>query len=411
MKVLIVGNGGREYSLGKKVEQSPLVDQVYFAKGNGGTSDIGINIDIDPLEVMELADFAEKEGIDMTIVGPENPLDLGIVDEFKSRGLKIFGVDKKNAQFESSKDFTKNFLKKYNIPTAGFESFGDFKEAEKYLKTSKYPIVLKADGLAYGKGVFICDTYEDAIDSLKEIFSDEGFGDDLVVIEDFLVGKEVSSICLVSNNKIHPLPNVRDYKRIGENDTGENTGGIGCVTPVDDIADWEQEQMDEIVTMIEKGFEEGDYNYTGVLFIGYMITEDQVYVLEFNVRFGDPETELIIEKVQSDLFKHILDTVDGTIKPGDIQIDDKTYLGIVACSEGYPREFEKGNEITGIEDVEAIFVHNATKKVDGKYYNNGGRVLMVIGSGETLEEARAEAYKEIEKVDFDNMYYRRDIGQ
>lgn len=411
MNVLIVGNGGREYSLGKKISESSLVGDIYFAKGNGGTKSFGTNIDIDPLDIEALADFAEKEDITLTIVGPENPLALGIVDEFQSRDLKIFGVNKENSQFESSKDYTKNFLKKYNIPSAEFETFDNLDDAKAYLEDKDFPIVLKADGLAYGKGVFIPQTLEEGIENLEEIFSDEGFGDEKVVIEEFLVGKEVSSICLVSNNRIIPLPNVRDYKRIGDDDTGENTGGVGCVSPVEDIQDWEQQQMDEIVTMIEDGLEAGGYEYTGVLFIGYMITKNQVYVLEFNVRFGDPETELILEKVESDLLKHIMDTVSGSIQKEDIIINDNYYVGIVGCSEGYPRDFETGNEITGIDDVDAIFVHNATQEKDSKYYNNGGRVLMVIGCGDGLESARIQAYEEIEKVDFSNMYYRKDIGK
>lgn len=411
MNVLIVGNGGREYSLGKKISESFLVGDIYFAKGNGGTKSFGTNIDIDPLDIEALADFAEKEDITLTIVGPENPLALGIVDEFQSRDLKIFGVNKENSQFESSKDYTKNFLKKYNIPSAEFETFDNLDDAKAYLEDKDFPIVLKADGLAYGKGVFIPQTLKEGIENLEEIFSDEGFGDEKVVIEEFLVGKEVSSICLVSNNRIIPLPNVRDYKRIGDDDTGENTGGVGCVSPVEDIQDWEQQQMDEIVTMIEDGLEAGGYEYTGVLFIGYMITKNQVYVLEFNVRFGDPETELILEKVESDLLKHIMDTVSGSIQKEDIIINDNYYVGIVGCSEGYPRDFETGNEITGIDDVDAIFVHNATQEKDSKYYNNGGRVLMVIGCGDDLESARIQAYEEIEKVDFSNMYYRKDIGK
>lgn len=409
MNILIVGSGGREYSLGKKIKKSPLASNLYFARGNGGTTKFGVNIDIEETDIKKLADFAKNQQIDLTIVGPENPIALGIADYFQSKGLKIFAVDKKTSLFESSKDFTKKFLNKYDIPTAVHKSFKDGESAKKFLYDCEYPIVLKADGLAYGKGVFIAENYTKACESIDEIFAKNGLNESLVVIEQYLIGKEVSSICLVSHNRIIPLPLARDFKKIGHNDTGENTGGVGCVCPVEDIEKKDLDKMQEITQKIEKGLIDGDYDYTGVLFIGYIITDKGPYVLEFNVRFGDPETEAIMEKVESDILRHILDTLSGTIKKEDIKINDKHYLGVVACSKGYPRKYEKGYPITSLGDSEAVIIHCATKYENEKYYTNGGRVLMVIGEGDTPHIAREKAYNAIKKINFENIYYRKDI--
>lgn len=409
MNVLIIGSGGREYALGRKIAKSPLLENLYFLKGNGGCKKYGSIVDIEEDNIEKIVEFALEKEIDLTIVGPENPLSLGIVDEFQKNNLKIFGVDKYHSQFESSKEFTKNFLDKYDIPTAGYESFDSQEKALDYLRDLSYPTVIKADGLALGKGVFIVNDFEEAKTAIGEIFSEDGFGQNKVVIEDYLDGKEVSSICLVSNNKIVPLPFVRDFKKIGHGDTGENTGGIGCISPVDDLSEKELEQIQKITKQIQDGLEDGGYSYTGVLFIGYMITKDQTYVLEFNVRFGDPETEVLMEKIDSDLLAHLADTVDGRLDPSQIEINDNYYLGVVAVSEGYPRDYKKGFEISGLDLSDSLVIHNATLEKDGKYYTNGGRVLTVVASGSELESARQKAYEDLDKISFENMYFRKDI--
>lgn len=405
MKILIIGSGGREYALAKKISKSPLADKIYTAPGNYGMRDFGETVDIKATDYDRLIDFAKDKKIDLTIVGPENPLSDGIVDKFEENGLKIFGVNKANARFEASKDFTKKFLNKYDIPTAKSETFTDYESAKDYLKDITYPIVLKADGLCFGKGVFIAKDYDNAINYLDQIFDD--LNSKKIVIEEYLDGRELSSICLVSHNKIFPLEYARDFKKIFDGDKGENTGGVGSVTPVDDISDSNLEKIRMIHKKIEEGFIKEDIDYTGVLFIGLMIT-DKPYVLEFNVRFGDPEIEVILEKMESDLLSLILKTMDGSLKKEDIVFNDKSYLGVVLCSSGYPQAYEKNKEIT-INKSDLEVIHCATKYEDGKILTNGGRVLMVIAGDTTKQKAREKVYKNIGSIQFEGIYYRKDI--
>lgn len=408
MKVLVVGNGGREYSILKKLSKDDV--KLYAARGNGGTHKFAKNVDIDPEDIKGLVDFVKSEGIELTFVGPENPLCNGIVDKFKEEGLKIFGADAKGAKFEASKDFTKDFLIRNNIPTAEYKTFFSYEEANKYIEDIKYPAVIKADGLCLGKGVTIAQDKKEAQDALKEIFIDNKMNSDRVVIEEFLAGNEISVICMVSNNKIYPFEFSRDYKKIGEKDTGENTGGVGNIIPVDDISNELKTQINDVLKQISKGLENENFNYTGILFVGFMVT-DKPYVLEFNVRFGDPETEVIMEKLDSSLLDIIEKAIDGTLKEEDFKYNDNYYTGVMMVSGGYPRSYTKGYEITGLEDVkDSIIIHAGTEFKDGKFYTSGGRVLMVIGSGKTREEATKMAYKDVEKIKFKDAYYRKDVG-
>lgn len=407
MKILVIGSGGREYAVVKKISQSPLSDKIYVAPGNAGMKKYAeiVNINVD--EYDKLVKFAKEEKIDLTVVGPENPLADGIVDIFEDNGLVIFGVNKKNAQFEASKDFTKKFLNKYNISTAKSETFTNYDDAKKYLLDGEFPIVLKADGLFMGKGVFIAKNYKESLNYLDKIFNE--LKADKLVIEQYLNGKEISSICLVSHNKIFPLEFARDYKKIYDNDLGENTGGVGSLTPVDDLKEDEIKKIKEIQKQIENGFINENCDYTGILFIGLMLT-DKPYVLEFNVRFGDPEIEVILEKMKSDLLELILKTMDGTLNQDDILFDNNTYVGVVLCSKGYPGKYEK-NKVIEIKDGNYTLIHSATKEKDGEIVTNGGRVAMVISGGKTRQESREEVYKNIKDINFDGMYFRKDIAK
>lgn len=414
MKILIIGNGGREHAIGKKLTESKAKPQLYFAKGNGGTGKIGTNVDIEVMDFDGIIKFAKDEAIDLVVVGPEDPLCYGLSDELRKEGIQVFSVDKACAQFEKSKNFTKEFLEKYDIPTAKYGQFTDFDSALDFLKRQSLPTVIKADGLCLGKGVFIVHDLEEGERVLKEIFLDKIFGDqgETVVIEDFLAGEEMSLICLVSNNKIFPMETARDYKKIGEGDTGDNTGGVGCFSPGRPIAPENQVAIDEIVEKISKGFEAEGLDYTGILFIGFMIDDKGPKVLEFNVRFGDPETEVLLPRLESDLVEIIQKTNDHTLSAEDLKWRDRVALGVVMTSDGYPATSTKGVEITSLpEDREDRYIiHSGTKLEDGKLTTNGGRVLVVIGEGDNLEEARKKAYEYVDQVKCPALNYRKDIG-
>ena len=408
MKALVIGNGGREYSILKKLSKDGV--ELFAAKGNGGTSAFATNVDIDPENIDALVEFAKEKAIDLTIVGPENPLCLGIVDKFEEEGLKIFGVKKMGAQFEASKDFTKEFLVRHDIPTAKYATFFEYEKAMEYLDQVNYPIVIKADGLCLGKGVTIAEDKKRAEDALKDIFVEEKMNSDRVVIEEFLDGNEISAICMVSHNKIYPFEYARDYKKIGEGNTGANTGGVGNIIPVEDMSSELKDQIREILDEISVGLEKDNFNYTGILFVGFMVVE-KPYVLEFNVRFGDPEAEVIMEKLDSSLLELVEKAIDGTLKEEDFKYNEEYYTGVMMVSGGYPADYVKGYEITGIEDVKnSTVVHSGTALKDGKFYTSGGRVLMIIGHGKTREEATKMAYEDVEKIHFKDAYYRRDVG-
>lgn len=416
MKILIIGSGGREHALCWKIVKSIRVSKVYCAPGNGGTQEIAENIDINPHEIDKLLDFALKESIELTIVGPEGPLANGIVDKFKEKGLRVFGVNKKSAQLEGSKIYSKEFMEEYEIPTAKYRKYDDIDDAIKGLESFNYPLVIKADGLCLGKGVVICETKEEGIQALKSMMEERVFGTagESIIIEEFLEGIEASLLCLVSQGRLIPMESAKDYKQIYENDEGPNTGGIGCFSPsnIFDI-ELEREIKKEILSKIEVGLEYKYLEYNGVLFIGLMMTKDGPKVLEFNVRFGDPETEVLIPRLETDIVDVLQKTIDGNLRKEDLIWTDEKCVTVVATSKGYPGEYEKGKEIKGLEDIDEdiMIFHNGTIVKDGKTYTNGGRVISVTALGDSLEEARNKIYKNLDKIYFDGMYVRKDIGR
>lgn len=416
MKVLVIGSGGREHALCWKIAKSKKVEKIYCAPGNGGTSEIAENIDIKANELDMLLEFAMDNKIDLTIVGPEDPLVLGIVDKFEENGLKIFGPNRKCAQFEGSKEFSKKFMEKYDIPTAKYRSFTNYNDAIKGLEGFTYPLVIKADGLCAGKGVLISQTKQEAEATLKEILVDNVFGNEgnMVVIEEFLEGIEASLLCFVTNGKIIPMESAKDYKKIFENDLGPNTGGVGCYSPSPLFTNNLLAKIEtDILSKISYGLQLEQLDFKGILFVGFMIVDNEPKVLEFNVRFGDPETEVLIPRLQSDIVDLFLKTIDGTLDKNDLKWTDETCLTIVLTSKGYPGEYIKNHEITGINNLDKsiILFHNGTKNDNGKLVSNGGRVLSVTSLGDKIEEARTNIYNNVDKVYFNGMNYRKDIGK
>ena len=415
MKVLVIGSGGREHALCWKIAQSKLVSKIYCAPGNGGTGEIAENVNIKANEIDKLLDFALNNKIDLTIVGPEDPLVLGIVDKFEENGLKIFGPNKKCSKLEGSKDFAKGFMEKYDISTAKYRTFTEYEEAINGLNEFEFPLVIKADGLCLGKGVVICNTKEEAKKTLKEILKDKIFGNEgnKVVIEEFLDGIEASLLCFVTNGKIIPLESAKDYKKIYDGDLGLNTGGVGCYSPSPLFTEHLKENIkSDVLKKISYGLEKENLDFKGILFIGFMITNGEPKVLEFNVRFGDPETEVIIPRLKSDIVDLFLKVIGGTLEEKDLYWDEKSCLTVVLTSKGYPVAYEKGYEISGLNNLgESIIVfHNGTKYNADKLITNGGRVLSITSLGENLASARENIYKNINKVKFDGICYRNDIG-
>ncbi len=415
MKVLVIGSGGREHALCWKIAQSKLVSKIYCAPGNGGTGEIAENVNIKANEIDKLLDFALNNKIDLTIVGPEDPLVLGIVDKFEENGLKIFGPNKKCSKLEGSKDFAKGFMEKYDISTAKYRTFTEYEEAINGLNEFEFPLVIKADGLCLGKGVVICNTKEEAKKTLKEILKDKIFGNEgnKVVIEEFLDGIEASLLCFVTNGEIIPLESAKDYKKIYDGDLGLNTGGVGCYSPSPLFTEHLKENIkSDVLKKISYGLEKENLDFKGILFIGFMITNGEPKVLEFNVRFGDPETEVIIPRLKSDIVDLFLKVIDGTLGERDLYWDEKSCLTVVLTSKGYPVAYEKGYEISGLNNLgESIIVfHNGTKYNADKLITNGGRVLSITSLGENLASARENIYKNINKVKFDGICYRNDIG-
>lgn len=416
MKVLVVGSGGREHALCWKIVQSKRVSKVFCAPGNGGTEDISENIDIDVDEIDKLVNFALKESIDITIVGPEGPLVKGIVDKFKAKGLRIFGANKKAAQLEGSKVFAKKFMEKYNIPTARYRVYRDIDEATQGLEEFDYPVVIKADGLCFGKGVIICNTREEGLAALKHIMVDKAFGSqgNTIIIEEYLVGTEASLLCFVSQGKLFPMESAKDYKRILDGDKGDNTGGVGCFSP-NPLIDEDMKRIIQkgILKNIERGLEYEYLDYSGILFIGLMFTQRGPKVLEFNCRFGDPETEVLLPRLERDIIDIFQKTIDGNLREEDLIWSEKHCVTVVATSKGYPGRYEIGKEIQGLDnmDRDIILFHNGTKRVGNRLYTNGGRVLSLTALGDTLEDARNKVYENINKIKFDGIYYRKDIGE
>ncbi len=415
MKVLVVGNGGREHALAWKLRQSPLVTELYCAKGNAGIWQISKKVDIAPTDIKALAEFAHRERIDFTVVGPEAPLVEGIVNEFESRGLRIFGPSKEASLLEGSKAFAKRFMEKYEIPTAQYETFDDFDKAVRYVKDVGAPVVVKADGLAAGKGAVVCFSQEQAIETLDSFMKKEKLGKagKRVVIEEFLEGEEASYIVMVNGDSYVPLPTSQDHKRLLEGDKGPNTGGMGAYSPTPVITPQVESRIkEEIIERTLKGLKSEGIFFRGFLYAGLMITSEGPKVLEFNVRLGDPEAQPILMRVKGDFLKSLVEFYEG--KGINLEEDERWSLDVVIASKGYPQAPEKGKVIYGLEEAQklenVIIFHAGTTLKDGKVVTNGGRVLNVCAYGNTLGEAKERAYEAVSKIRFEGMQFRRDIG-
>lgn len=414
MKVLLIGSGGREHAIAWKLAQSDTVRKIYCAPGNGGTATEDKCENVNITEIDELLRFAEKNSIDITFVGPEAPLIKGITDKFKEKGLKIFGPSERAAMLEGSKAYAKEFMKKYKVKTAAYEVFEDYKTAEEYLQNCHFPIVVKADGLAAGKGVAICNSYEEAKEAVesfmvKDIF--KGAGKKLV-IEEYLKGFEASILAVTDGKSIIPMLSAKDHKTIYENNEGPNTGGMGAVAPNPNFTNEMFESFkQDIMAPTLMGIIEENMDYVGIIFFGVMINEKGVYLLEYNVRMGDPETQAVLPLMESDFMDVINNALNGTLYNTEIAWKDKCSCCVVAASEGYPVEYNAGFIINGTEKAKGrVFIAGA-KKRDKELLTSGGRVLCVNCIGNTLEEARSKAYEEIEAIDFKGIYYRKDIGK
>ena len=417
MKILVVGGGGREHAIVKKLAQSKKNPKIYVAPGNAGTEEIATNVAISVMDFDSLADFAKKEKIDLTVVGMDDPLVGGIVDRFESEGLRVFGPRKNAAILEGSKAFSKDLMKKYGIPTAAYENFNDPQKAIKYLETANYPIVLKADGLALGKGVLICKTFEEAKSGIEELMIDKSFGDagNTIVIEEFLQGREVSVLSFVDGTHYALMTSAQDHKRAKDGDEGLNTGGMGTFSPspfyTEEVDRYCKEHIYQktVDAMRAEGRE-----FKGIIFYGLMLTKSGVKVLEYNARFGDPETQVVLPRMENDIIDVFEACIDGCLDKIDLKFEDNAAVCVVLASDGYPLKYEKGKKITGLENFEGktdIFAfHAGTKKVNGDVLTNGGRVLGITATAPTLKEARDKAYEATKLVDFENKYMRNDIG-
>ena len=415
MKVLLIGSGGREHALVWKIAQSHMVSKVYCAPGNGGTSLVAENINIKANDIDGLLEFAEENKIDLTIVGPEEPLVLGIVDSFEEKGLKIFGPNKSSARLEGSKEFSKEFMEKYNIPTAKYKSFKDYDKAIDGLEEFDYPLVIKADGLCLGKGVYICSEKKDAIEALDETLKYNKFGKEgrTIVIEEFLDGVEASLLCFVAGNRIIPMESAVDYKKIFDGNKGPNTGGIGSYSPSPLLDDRLKNTIKkDLLGPIELGLKSDNLEFKGILFIGLMIVGDIPYVLEFNARFGDPETQVLMPRLKSDIVDVFLKTLDESLEEEDVKWDERPSLAVVTTSKGYPSDCATGFEISGLDslDEDILVFHNGTRFENKKLLTNGGRVLSITALADSLDQAREKIYYNIEKLNYDGIYYRKDIG-
>ena len=419
MKVLIIGNGGREHALGWKAIQSPLVNHVFIAPGNAGTElEQGLtNIDIKPTDIDGLLAFAQNEYIDLTIVGPEAPLVLGIVDRFRDAGLKIFGPTQAAAQLEGSKAFTKDFLARHHIPTAEYQNFTEIEPALAYLHKKGAPIVVKADGLAAGKGVIVAMTLQEAEDAVQDMLSGNAFGDagHVVVIEEFLDGEEASFIVMVDGEHVEPMATSQDHKRVGNGDTGLNTGGMGAYSPAPVVTDDVFNRvMEQIIYPTVNGMATEGNIYTGFLYAGLMIDKQgNPKVIEFNCRFGDPETQPIMMRLQSDLIELCLAAIDGELDCVTSKWSKKSALGVVMAAGGYPNEYQIHDEITGLPQHDSSICkvfHAGTILKQGKVYTQGGRVLCVTALGDSVSEAQEKAYQQIAHIHWNNCFYRNDIG-
>ena len=419
MKVLIVGSGGREHAIAWSVAKSPKVDKIYCAPGNAGISEYAECVSIGAMEFEKLADFAEEKQIDLTIIGMDDPLVGGVVDVFEARGLKVFGPRKNAAILEGSKAFSKDLMKKYNIPTAGYENFDDPQKALEYLRTqAKFPIVLKADGLALGKGVLICNSLEEAEAGVKEIMEDKKFGSagNTMVIEEFMTGREVSVLSFVDGKTIRPMTSAQDHKRAKDGDQGLNTGGMGTFSP-------SPFYTEEVDTFCKKYIYQPTVDamaaegrpFVGIIFFRLMLTEEGPKVLEYNARFGDPEAQVVLPRMKTDIIEVMEACVNGTLDQVELEFEDNAAVCVVLASDGYPVKYEKGIPMYGFEnfkDKEGYYCFHAGTRFDGdQIVTNGGRVLGITATGKDLKEARKNAYEATEWIQFSNKYMRHDIGK
>lgn len=417
MKVLIVGSGGREHAIAWKVAQSPKVDKIYCAPGNAGIAEYAECVDIAAMEFDKLVAFAKEKEIDLTVIGMDDPLVGGVVDAFEAEGLRVFGPRKNAAILEGSKAFSKDLMKKYHIPTAAYETFSDPEAAEKYLETAKFPIVLKADGLALGKGVLICNTLEEAKEGVKTIMLDKKFGSagNEMVIEEFMTGREVSVLSFVDGKTIKTMSSAQDHKRAGDGDTGLNTGGMGNFSP----SPFYTEEVDKFCKKyiyqptVDAMAAEGR-PFKGVIFFGLMLTPDGPKVLEYNARFGDPEAQVVLPRLKSDLVAVMMACVNGTLDQTDIEWDDGAAVCVVMASGGYPKQYETEYPISGLDEVakldDVVVFHAGTKDSEQGIVTSGGRVLGVTALETDLESAIARAYQSVKLIHFQNAHYRTDIG-
>lgn len=414
MNILVVGGGGREHAICWKLSNEADVEKIYCAPGNAGISNVAECVSIGDSDIEALLQFAKENEIDLTIVGPEVPLVAGIVDEFEKENLKVFGPNKKCAQLEGSKAFSKDFMIRHNLPTAKYKEYTDLYKAIAEIDEFGYPVVIKADGLAAGKGVVIPENREDAIETLKEMMADHKFGHagDKIVIEEFLTGVETSILAFVDNNTVVPMVSAKDHKKVFEGETGLNTGGMGTFSPseiyTDELA---KEIQEKILDKTLEGFKKDNLEYKGILFVGLMITEEGPKVLEYNVRFGDPETQSVLFRLNTDLSKIMTAIIDNNLKNIEINYSKEEAICVMLTSGGYPEAYEKGKVITGLENLDSDIVvfHSGTKFNGEDIVTNGGRVIGITAKGSSVKEASDKVYDNIKKINFEGMHYRKDI--
>jgi phosphoribosylamine--glycine ligase len=417
MRVLVVGSGGREHTLVWKLSSSPLVDKLFAAPGNAGMAELAECVDIKVEDLSQLADFAERNSVDLTVVGPELPLTLGIVDEFERRGLKILGPTRAAAEIEGSKVFAKQFMKKYHIPTASFKIFDKPEEAAEFVKSSEMPLVIKADGLAAGKGVVIVEDASSAISTIQKMMVDKVFGEagSRILVEDFLTGEEVTMLAFTDGENVSPMLSSQDHKKIFDGDRGPNTGGMGAYAPTTIVDDKLAKRIyEEILESTVAGLKREGRIFKGILYAGLMLTDLGPKVMEFNCRFGDPETQVILPLLKSDLAEIFLSIADGELSLQDVEWDDNFAVCVVLASAGYPGKYERDKDISGLNRVkqmqDVLIFHAGTKRHGGRIFSNGGRVLGVTAKDKSMEKAIKKAYSAVDKLIFEGMQYRKDIG-